>query len=52
LGFYCNDNQGIILVYVRFEVLTVAGVEDYFLKKVWEVEMVGPLKMTPDPRTK
>jgi len=35
LGFYCNDNQGIILAYVRFEVLMVADVEDYFLKKVW-----------------
>ena len=35
LGLYCNDNQGIILAYVRFEVLMVADVEDYFLKKVW-----------------
>jgi len=35
LGFYCSDNQGIILAYVRFEVLMVEDVEDYFLKKVW-----------------
>jgi hypothetical protein len=35
LGVYCNDNQRIILAYIRFEALMVADVEDYFLKKVW-----------------